>query len=84
MQESVEGTPAPVVVVNALALGQGVKPDGYQAAVYYLPSTQKDNVELIVSQVGQEANWKMCGDAHLDKVEESAKVKQHFKAAQQI
>lgn len=81
-QGSQESTPAPVLVVNALALGKGVKPDGYQAAVYHLPSTQRDDVELIVSQVGQEANWKMCGDAHLDKVEESAKVAQPFKATQ--
>lgn len=73
-QETPGRAPAPVLVVNALALGQGGKPDGYQTAVYYLPSAQRDNVEFIVSQVGQEANWKMCGDAHLDKVEESAKV----------
>ncbi|XP_041912175.1 vitellogenin 3, phosvitinless [Alosa sapidissima] len=69
-----ESTPDPMLVVKALALGEGVKPEGYEAAVYYLPAVQKDNVELIVSQLGMEANWKMCGDAHLDKAEESAKV----------
>ena len=65
--------------MNALALCEGMKPDGYAAAVYYLPAPQKDDVELIISQVGEETNWKMCGDAHVDKAEESAKVTEHFK-----
>ncbi|XP_012677088.2 vitellogenin 3, phosvitinless [Clupea harengus] len=73
-QESLDGTPDPVVIMNALALCEGMKPDGYAAAVYYLPAPQKDDVELIISQVGEETNWKMCGDAHVDKAEESAKI----------
>ncbi|KAL2090106.1 hypothetical protein ACEWY4_014794 [Coilia grayii] len=73
-QESVEGTPAPVLTLKALALGQGAKADGYTSALYHLPAGQTDNVELIVSQVGEEDNWKLCGDAHVDKAAESAKM----------
>uniref|UniRef100_A0AAY4ERJ3 Vitellogenin domain-containing protein n=1 Tax=Denticeps clupeoides TaxID=299321 RepID=A0AAY4ERJ3_9TELE len=36
------------------------KPEGFTAAVYSLPAAQKDNIQFIVSEVGEDANWKMC------------------------
>lgn len=46
------------------------KPEGYEAAVYYTPEANTQNTQLIVSQVGEDTNWKMCMDttvnAHID------------------
>uniref|UniRef100_A0AAY4ET07 Vitellogenin domain-containing protein n=1 Tax=Denticeps clupeoides TaxID=299321 RepID=A0AAY4ET07_9TELE len=50
----------PVVVMKALALSDAAKPEGFTAAVYSLPAAQKDNIQFIVSEVGEDANWKMC------------------------
>lgn len=38
------------------------KPEGYDAAVYYTPEADVQNAQLIVSQVGEDTNWKMCVD----------------------
>lgn len=39
------------------------KPGGYDAAFYYTPEANIQNAQLIVSQVGEDTNWKMCIDA---------------------
>ncbi|KAG7282891.1 hypothetical protein CRUP_020729 [Coryphaenoides rupestris] len=64
--EILESSPEAVFNVRALALS-GVKPEGFDAAFYYTPEAQTENVQLIVSQTGEEANWKMCTDAVLHK-----------------
>uniref|UniRef100_A0AAY4EV52 Vitellogenin domain-containing protein n=1 Tax=Denticeps clupeoides TaxID=299321 RepID=A0AAY4EV52_9TELE len=56
----------PVVVMKALALSDAAKPEGFTAAVYSLPAAQKDNIQFIVSEVGEDANWKMCTETSVD------------------
>uniref|UniRef100_A0A673ZE24 Vitellogenin 3, phosvitinless n=1 Tax=Salmo trutta TaxID=8032 RepID=A0A673ZE24_SALTR len=59
--------PEPLFTIKALAMSGNTKPEGYEAAAYYTPAAQTDNAQLIVSQVGEEANWKLCTDANVDK-----------------
>lgn len=63
-------------MLKALALGAGGKADGYSAALYYMPTPLREDMEVIVSHLGEEVNWKLCGDAHLNKAEETAKVRE--------
>ncbi|KAM4629403.1 vitellogenin 3, phosvitinless [Polymixia lowei] len=67
-------TPEAVFNIKALALSGSNKPEGYDAAVYYTPEEALESVQLIMSQVGEEANWKMCTDAIVDKVHTKAKA----------
>uniref|UniRef100_A0A668A7M1 Vitellogenin 3, phosvitinless n=1 Tax=Myripristis murdjan TaxID=586833 RepID=A0A668A7M1_9TELE len=69
-----DSTPEAVFNLKALAMSGNMKPEGYDAAVYYTPEANMENVQLIVSQVGEEANWKMCTDAVVDKVHAEAKA----------
>lgn len=39
------------------------KPEGYDATIYYTPEANIENAQLIVSQVGEDTNWKMCVDS---------------------
>lgn len=39
------------------------KPEGYDAAIYYTPEANIESAQLIVSQVGEDTNWKMCVDS---------------------
>ncbi|KAI5614684.1 vitellogenin 3, phosvitinless precursor, partial [Silurus asotus] len=78
--ENVKGadvTPDPAIIVKALALCPNVKPQGYEAAVYYTPGSQKDDFEIIISEAAEETNWKICVDANIDKIQTAAKT--HFK-----
>ncbi|XP_076880480.1 vitellogenin 3, phosvitinless isoform X2 [Brachyhypopomus gauderio] len=75
--QGLEITPDPVLTVEVLALGPSRKPQGYKSAAYYTPSTHVDDIELIISEVGEEANWKICADANIDKIQSGAKA--HFK-----
>lgn len=74
MQDT-DATPEPVIIVKVLALSPNVKPLGYEAAVYYTPDTQKDDIEVIISEAADEANWKICVDANIDKLQAGAKVR---------
>lgn len=56
-------TPEAVFNIKAFALSSDQKPEGYDAAVYYTPEANIQNAQLIVSQVGEDTNWKMCVDA---------------------
>uniref|UniRef100_A0A671PHX4 Vitellogenin-like n=1 Tax=Sinocyclocheilus anshuiensis TaxID=1608454 RepID=A0A671PHX4_9TELE len=60
-------TPEPVVTVKALGLSLPAKLLGYEGVAFNLPTAQRDNIEMIVSEVGEEANWKICANvkAHL-------------------
>lgn len=42
------------------------KPEGYDAAMYYTPEANFHNSQLIVSQVGEATNWKMCVDTSVN------------------
>lgn len=48
--------------MKAFALSDNEKPQGYDAAMYYTPEANIKNTQLIVSQVGEDTNWKMCMD----------------------
>uniref|UniRef100_A0AAZ3NSF7 Vitellogenin domain-containing protein n=1 Tax=Oncorhynchus tshawytscha TaxID=74940 RepID=A0AAZ3NSF7_ONCTS len=54
--------------IKVLAMSGNTKPEGYEAAAFYTPAAQMDNTQLIVSQIGEEANWKLCTDANVDKM----------------
>ena len=51
---------------KAFALSGNQKPEGYDAAVYYTPEASIQNAQLIVSQVGEDTNWKMCVDTFVN------------------
>ncbi|XP_057697303.1 vitellogenin 3, phosvitinless [Corythoichthys intestinalis] len=59
-------TPAAVFNIRVLALSGNHKPEGYETAVFYTPESSLKNSQLIVSQVGDNTNWKMCMDLELD------------------
>lgn len=52
------------------------KPEGYDAGIYYTPEANIQNAQLIVSQVGEDTNWKMCVDTI---VTAHAEAKVHIK-----
>uniref|UniRef100_A0AAZ3PU67 Vitellogenin domain-containing protein n=1 Tax=Oncorhynchus tshawytscha TaxID=74940 RepID=A0AAZ3PU67_ONCTS len=58
------GNSEPVFTIKVLAMSGNTKPEGYEAAAFYTPAAQMDNTQLIVSQIGEEANWKLCTDAN--------------------
>ncbi|XP_043108873.1 vitellogenin 3, phosvitinless [Puntigrus tetrazona] len=72
--KDLDATPEPVVTVKALGLSPPAKPLGYEGLAFYLPTAQRDDIEMIVSEVGEEANWKMCANANVDKSHSSAKA----------
>nr|WPD49408.1 vitellogenin [Sinibrama taeniatus] len=72
--QDLDSTPNPVVTVKALGLSPPAKPLGYEGVAFYLPIAQRDDIEMIVSEVGEEANWKMCANANVDKSYSSAKA----------
>nr|XP_019936246.1 PREDICTED: vitellogenin-like [Paralichthys olivaceus] len=55
-------TPEAMFNIKAFALSGNEKPQGYDAAVYYTPEANVKNTQLIVSQAGEDTNWKMCMD----------------------
>ncbi len=55
-------TPEAVFNIKAYALSSNQKPDGYDAAIYYTPEANVQSAQLIVSEVGEDTNWKMCVD----------------------
>ncbi|XP_061831451.1 vitellogenin 3, phosvitinless [Nerophis lumbriciformis] len=69
-------TPEAVFSIRALAMNRNLKPEGYDTAVYYTPEARVQNTQLIVSQVGENTNWKMCMDTVL---ENHAAAKAHIR-----
>ncbi|XP_027016008.1 vitellogenin 3, phosvitinless isoform X1 [Tachysurus fulvidraco] len=70
--KGIDVTPDPVIIVKVLALNTNVNPLGYEAMVYYAPDTKKDEIEIIISEAAEEANWKICVDADIDKIQSGA------------
>uniref|UniRef100_A0A4W4HEK0 Vitellogenin domain-containing protein n=1 Tax=Electrophorus electricus TaxID=8005 RepID=A0A4W4HEK0_ELEEL len=77
LKQGLELTPDPVLTVKVLAFSPKGKPRGYEGSAYYTPTTQMDDIELIISEVAEEVNWKICADANIDKIQSGAKA--HFK-----
>ncbi|XP_069009581.1 vitellogenin 3, phosvitinless [Embiotoca jacksoni] len=65
-QEGWESAPQPVFDIKAFAMSGKQVPEGYDAAMYYTPEANIHRAELIVSQVGEDTNWKMCVDTTLN------------------
>lgn len=61
--------------MKALGLSPPAKPLGYEGVAFNLPTAQREDIEMIVSEVGEEANWKICANVNVDKSRSSAKVK---------
>nr|ADD63988.1 vitellogenin C [Thunnus thynnus] len=62
IMEGLDSPPEAAFNIKALALNGNQKPEGYDTAVYYTPEANTQNAQLIVSQVGEDTNWKMCVD----------------------
>lgn len=58
------------------------KPEGYDAAMYYTPEADFQNTQLIVSQVGEATNWKMCVDTSVNNNAEAKVNIKHTERAQ--
>lgn len=52
------------------------RPEGYEAALYYRPEASLPNMQLNVSQVGENANWRVCMDSTM-RLPSQTKVKKH-------
>nr|BAM22590.1 phosvitinless vitellogenin [Salvelinus leucomaenis] len=76
--EAWNANPEPLFTIKVLAMSGKTKPEGYEAAAYYTPAAQMDNTQLIVSQVGEDANWKLCTDVNVDKVRQE-QLKMHVR-----
>ncbi|CAJ1060716.1 vitellogenin 3%2C phosvitinless [Xyrichtys novacula] len=57
-----DSVPEAVFNIKAFAMSGNQKPDGYDASIYYTPEANTKNAQLIMSQVGEDTNWKMCVD----------------------
>lgn len=55
------------------------RPEGYEADLYYHPEANLPNMQLIVSQVGENANWSVCIDSTM-RPPSQTKVKKHRRA----
>ncbi|XP_070765014.1 vitellogenin 3, phosvitinless [Enoplosus armatus] len=66
IMEAWDSTPEAVVNIKAFAMSGNQKPEGYDAAIYYTPEANIQSAQLIVSQVGEDTNWKMCVDTNMD------------------
>lgn len=71
--QSLASIPDPVLTVTALAVSGDDKPEGYETTVYLTQAAEKDEVQLLVSQIG-EANWRLCIDADVDRTNNKSKV----------
>ncbi|KAM7011880.1 vitellogenin 3, phosvitinless [Tautogolabrus adspersus] len=60
--QGLNSTPQAVFNIKAFAISGNQKPDGYEASIYYTPEANTKSAQLIMSQVGEDTNWKMCVD----------------------
>ncbi|XP_011613259.2 vitellogenin 3, phosvitinless [Takifugu rubripes] len=58
-----DAAPQPLFSFKALAMSGSQRPEGYEAALYYRPEASLPNMQLNVSQVGENANWRVCMDS---------------------
>ncbi|KAG9266776.1 vitellogenin-like [Astyanax mexicanus] len=77
LTEGMIAAPDPVISVKLLAISPNEKLLGYEVAAYYTLARQRNDMELIISEVAEEGNWKICADLSVDRTQEEAKG--HFK-----
>ncbi|XP_054871251.1 vitellogenin 3, phosvitinless [Amphiprion ocellaris] len=61
--DGLDSTPEAMFNVKLFALSGNQKPEGFDAVMYNASEGNSRNAELIVSQVGEDVNWKVCVDA---------------------
>uniref|UniRef100_A0A4W6DUS7 Vitellogenin 3, phosvitinless n=1 Tax=Lates calcarifer TaxID=8187 RepID=A0A4W6DUS7_LATCA len=71
-----DSAPEALLNIKAFAMSGNQKPEGYDAAMYYTPEANIQNTQMIVSQVGEDTNWKMCVDTT---VHTHAEAKAHIR-----
>ncbi|XP_034737765.1 vitellogenin 3, phosvitinless [Etheostoma cragini] len=64
--ESWNSTPEAMLNIKALAMSGNQKPEGYDAAFFHTTEANIQNAQMIVSQVGEDTNWKMCVDTNVN------------------
>ncbi|XP_041647323.1 vitellogenin 3, phosvitinless [Cheilinus undulatus] len=64
-------TPQALFSIKAFAISGNQKPDGYDASIFYTPEADAKSAQLIMSQVGEDTNWKMCVDTIMHAYEEA-------------
>uniref|UniRef100_A0A3B3QI33 Vitellogenin 3, phosvitinless n=1 Tax=Paramormyrops kingsleyae TaxID=1676925 RepID=A0A3B3QI33_9TELE len=72
--QSLGSIPDPVLIMTALAVSGNDKPEGYETTVYLTQAAEKDEIQLLVSQIGEEANWRLCVDADVDRTNNKSKM----------
>ncbi|XP_072515969.1 vitellogenin 3, phosvitinless [Salminus brasiliensis] len=77
LTEGTDAAPDPVISVSLLAVSPNEKVMGYEVDAYYTLAKQRKDMELILSEVAEEGNWKICADLCVDEIQEKAKA--HFK-----
>uniref|UniRef100_A0A3Q1FEF7 Vitellogenin 3, phosvitinless n=1 Tax=Acanthochromis polyacanthus TaxID=80966 RepID=A0A3Q1FEF7_9TELE len=60
--DGLDSTPEALFNVKLFALSGDQKPEGFDAIMYNSSEGNSRNAELIISQVGEDVNWKMCVD----------------------
>lgn len=76
-----DSTPKAAFNFYIFAMSDNQKPEGYEAALYYTPEACTQNAQLIVSQVGEDTNWKMCIDTIVNaRIEAKVRIKQTLRA----
>ncbi|XP_068175413.1 vitellogenin 3, phosvitinless [Antennarius striatus] len=58
--EDLDLTPETVFNIKVYAMSGDQKPEGYDAAIYYTPEPNIKNAQMILSEIGEDTNWKMC------------------------
>ncbi|XP_048833617.1 vitellogenin 3, phosvitinless [Brienomyrus brachyistius] len=74
ISKSLGSIPDPVLTMTALAVSGNDKPEGYETTVYLTQAAEKDEIQLLVSQIGEEANWRLCVDADVDRINNKSKM----------
>uniref|UniRef100_W5MPP9 Vitellinogen beta-sheet shell domain-containing protein n=1 Tax=Lepisosteus oculatus TaxID=7918 RepID=W5MPP9_LEPOC len=61
---------SPFVTAMAEAVRSDGRSQGYEATAYLSPTTPKNKMQLLVSEINEESKWKMCVDAGVEKSHE--------------
>nr|XP_015211182.1 PREDICTED: vitellogenin-like [Lepisosteus oculatus] len=66
----IDDSMSPFVTAMAEAVRSDGRSQGYEATAYLSPTTPKNKMQLLVSEINEESKWKMCVDAGVEKSHE--------------
>ncbi|XP_069050624.1 vitellogenin-like [Lepisosteus oculatus] len=66
----IDDSMSPFVTAMAEAVRSDGMSQGYEATAYLSPTTPKNKMQLLVSEINEESKWKMCVDAGVEKSHE--------------